>query len=217
MCTRLCVHGSRHAAHNGSRKSRVSIHRTRPSCSEKLGCLPGEQDPSSSVLLTASQTPHRPTVPRRPFFCFSTNRRIALARLISSTTRVLGGFHGISLEDAVQISCTAVSMSIIPEPDVCLFHEDDNDQSAYLCPSSLIDRGRGDLEDLMVLPCQVWFDTEAPEAFERDDLDTIATTEQHLRTLARSEVQIEPPREISVNSKFLNTSWHSEKSKESSP
>ena len=68
----------------------------------------------------------------------------------------------------------------------------------------------------MVLPCQVWFDTEAPEAFERDDLDTIATTEQHLRTLARSEVRIESPREISTNSKFFNTSVGT-KSKESSP
>ena len=26
-------------------------------------------------------------------------------------------------------------LSIIPERDVCLFHEDDNDQSAYPCPS----------------------------------------------------------------------------------
>ena len=66
--------------------------------------LPGEHDPSSSVSLTASQTPRRPTVPRRPFFCFS------LARLISSTTRGLGAFHQISLENAAQISCTAVSM-----------------------------------------------------------------------------------------------------------
>ena len=48
-------------------------------------------------------------------------------------------------------------LSIIPERDVCLFHEDDNDQSAYPCPSHLIDRGSDDLEDLMVLPCQVWF------------------------------------------------------------
>ena len=70
------------------------------------------------------------------------------------------------------------------ERDVCLFHEDDNDQSAYPCPSHLIDRGGDELEDLMLLPCWVWFDMEAPEAFERDGLDTIATTEQHLRTLA---------------------------------
>ena len=73
-------------------------------------------------------------------------------------------------------------LSIIPERDVCL---------AYPCPSPLIKRGSDDLEDLMVLACQVWFDAEAPEAFERDDLDTTATTEQHLRTLAQSEVQIE--------------------------
>ena len=86
---------------------------------------------------------------------------------------------------------------------------DDNDQSAYPCPSPLIDRGSDDLEDLMVLPCQVWFDTEAPEAFERDDL--IATTEQHLRTVARSEDRIESPREISANSKFLNTSVGTQK------
>ena len=64
---------------------------------------------------------------------------------------------------------------------------------------TLIDRGSDDLEDLMVLPCQVWFDTEAPEACERDDLDTTATTEQHLRALARSEVRIKSPREISAN------------------
>ena len=82
-------------------------------------------------------------------------------------------------------------LSIIPERDVCLFHEDDNNQSAYPCPSPLIDRGSDDLDDLMVLPCQVWFDMEAPQAFERDDLDTMATTEQHLGTLARLEVRIE--------------------------
>ena len=63
----------------------------------------------------------------------------------------------------------------------------------------------------MVLPCQVWFDMEAPEAFERDDLDTIATTEQHLRTSARSEVRIESPREIPADSKFLNTSAGTQK------
>ena len=33
----------------------------------------------------------------------------------------------------------------------------------------------------------------------------LSVTEQHLRTLARSEVRIESPREISANSKFLNT------------
>ena len=63
----------------------------------------------------------------------------------------------------------------------------------------------------MVWPCQVWFDTEAPEALKRDGLDMIATTEHHLRTSARSEVPIESPREIPANSKFLNTSVGTQK------
>ena len=46
-------------------------------------------------------------------------------------------------------------LSIIPERDVYLFHE--------------YDRDGDDLEDLTVLPCQVWFDTEAPQVFERDE------------------------------------------------
>ena len=102
-------------------------------------------------------------------------------------------------------------LSIIPERDVCLFHEDDNDQSVYPCPSPLIDRGSDDLEDLVVLPCQVWFAAEAPESFECDGLDATATTEQHLSTLARLEVRIASPREISANSKFLNTSVGTQK------
>ena len=93
-------------------------------------------------------------------------------------------------------------LSTIPERDVCLFHEDDNDQGAYPCPSQLIDRGGDDLGDLMVLPCQVWYQKPLNvTAWTRT-----ATAEQHLRTLARSEVRIESPREISANSKFLNTS-----------
>ena len=80
--------------------------------------------------------------------------------------------------------------SIIPERDVCLFTK----------MTSIKVRIRvHDLEDLMVV-------AEAPEAFECDGLDTTATTEQHLRTLARSKVRIESPGESSVNSKFLNTS-----------
>ena len=102
-------------------------------------------------------------------------------------------------------------LSIIPERDVCLFHKDDNDQSAYPCPSPLIDRGSDDLQDLMALPCQAWFDAEAPESFDCDGLDATATTEQHLRTLARSEVRIESPREILANPKFLNTSVGTQK------
>ena len=47
--------------------------------------------------------------------------------------------------------------------------------------------------------------------YRYSDLDTIATTEQLLRTLARPEVRIESPREISANSKFLNTSVGTQK------
>ena len=43
-------------------------------------------------------------------------------------------------------------LSIIPEREVYLFHEDDNDQCAYPCPSPLIHRGSDDLEGLVVLP-----------------------------------------------------------------
>ena len=75
----------------------------------------------------------------------------------------------------------------------------------------MLDRDGDDLEDLMVLPCQVWFDTEAPDAFERDNLDTIATTVQHLRTSARSEVRIESPREISVSSVVFGASVGTQK------
>ena len=102
-------------------------------------------------------------------------------------------------------------LSTVPERDVCLFHECDNDQRAYPCPSPMLDRDDDDLKDLKVLPCQAWFDTEAPEAFDRDNFDTIATTVQHLRMLARSEVRIESLREISVNSKFANTSVGTQK------
>ena len=62
-----------------------------------------------------------------------------------------------------------------------------------------------------MLPCHVWFDAEAPEAFERDGLDTNATTEQHVRALTRSEVRIKSPREISANFKCLNTSVGTQK------
>ena len=85
-------------------------------------------------------------------------------------------------------------LSIIPERGVCLFHEDDYDQSAYSCPSPLIGRGSDDLEDLMVLPCQAWFGTRKHQ-------------KPLSMTLARSEVQIESPRERERSQpKFLNKS-----------
>ena len=101
-------------------------------------------------------------------------------------------------------------LSTVPERDGP-FHEDDNDQSAYTCPSPMLDRDGDDLEDLMEMPCQVWFDSEAPQAFKRDNLDTIATTVQHLRTSARSEVRIESPREISVSSVVFGASVGTQK------
>ena len=61
------------------------------------------------------------------------------------------------------------------------------------------------------MPCQVWFDTEAPEAFERDNLDTTATTVQHLRTLGRSEVRFESPRETAVRSVVFGASVGTQK------
>ena len=85
-------------------------------------------------------------------------------------------------------------LSIIPERDICLFHEDDNDQSVYPCPSPLIGGGSDDLEDLMVLPCQAWFDAEAPKAFEciRDSLR---------RTVVRAKCQVKRDRWTKVRSK----------------
>ena len=91
------------------------------------------------------------------------------------------------------------------ERDVCLFHEDDSDHSAYPCPSPVLDRDGDDLEDLMVLPCQEWFDTEAPEAFERDNLSEVATTVEQSGTTVRSEVRIESPREISPTHSSVGT------------
>ena len=96
-------------------------------------------------------------------------------------------------------------LSIIPERDVRLFHEDDSGQSAYLCPSPVFDR---DVRHFIVLPCQVWFDTEAPEAFKRDNLSEVSTT---VEQSVRSEVRIESTREISANSKLLNTSAGTQK------
>ena len=91
-------------------------------------------------------------------------------------------------------------LSPAPEQEVCLLREDDSDQSAYPYSLPMIDGGNGDLEDLVGLLRQVWFDTEALEAFKRDNLDTDATTVQHSRTTFRPDVEIEPPEEVPVNS-----------------
>ena len=46
--------------------------------------------------------------------------------------------------------------------------------------TSMIDVGNDDLEDLAALSRKVWFDKEASEAFECDNVVTRATTVQHL-------------------------------------
>ena len=38
----------------------------------------------------------------------------------------------------------------------------------------------------------MWFDTEVLEAHESDNLDVVATNEQHSKTSIRSDVQVEP-------------------------
>ena len=61
LCTRLCVHDSRHASHNGSRKSHVSIssHRIPQNLTILLDCatiLPAESRPTTSLAEAGHQT-----------------------------------------------------------------------------------------------------------------------------------------------------------------
>ena len=51
----------------------------------------------------------------------------------------------------------------------------------------------------------MWFDKEVLEALESDNLDVVATTEQHSKTAFRSDVQIEPPEEVSDNSESITS------------
>ena len=100
----------------------------------------------------------------------------------------------------VTLSGVRVTGMLSPaEQDVCLLREDDSDQSAYPYSLPMIDGGNGDLEDLVGLLRQER-DTEALEAFKRDNLDTDATTVQHPRTTFRPDVEIEPPEEVPINS-----------------
>ena len=73
----------------------------------------------------------------------------------------------------------------------------------YSCPSPTIDRGDDDLEDSVASSPQVWFDTEALEAHENDNLAAIATTAQHSKTVLRSDVQVEPLEEVPGNSESI--------------
>ena len=79
----------------------------------------------------------------------------------------------------------------------------------YSCPSPTIDRGDDDLEDSVASSPQVWFDMEALEAHENDNLDAIATTEQHSKTVLRSDVQVKPLEEVPGNSESITGGWHS--------
>ena len=66
---------------------------------------------------------------------------------------------------------------------------------AYSCPSPT-DEGGDDLENMAASSSlQAWFDTDALEVRENDNLDVVATTEQHSKTALRLDVQIEPPEE----------------------
>ena len=70
------------------------------------------------------------------------------------------------------------------EQDACL-HEDDSDQSMYMC-SSPTNGGGDDLENSAASSSlQVWFDMEALGAHVCDNLDAIVTTVQLLRTAFR--------------------------------
>ena len=51
----------------------------------------------------------------------------------------------------------------------------------------------------------MWFDTEVFEAHESDNLDAVATTEQHSKTAFRSDVQVEPPEEVPENSESITS------------
>ena len=89
------------------------------------------------------------------------------------------------------------------EQNACFLHENGSDQSVYSCPSPT-DGGGDDLENLVASSSpQVWFDTEALEAHENDDMDVVAATEQRSKTAFRSEEQIEPSEEIPNSSESI--------------
>ena len=95
------------------------------------------------------------------------------------------------------------ALSHAAEQDACLLHENGSDQSMYLCPSPT-DEGGDDLEN-MAASLHIWFDMEVLEAHESDNLDVVATTEQHSKTAFRSDVQIEAAEEVPDNSEFITS------------
>ena len=73
------------------------------------------------------------------------------------------------------------------------------------CPSPT-DEGGDDLEKMAASPpLQVWFGTEVLEALESDNLDVVATTDQHSKTAFRPDVQIEPSEEVPDISKLITS------------
>ena len=65
------------------------------------------------------------------------------------------------------------ALSHAAEQDACPLHENGSDQSMYSC-SSPADEGGDYLENMAASPpLQVWFDTEALEAHESDNLDVV--------------------------------------------
>ena len=97
-------------------------------------------------------------------------------------------------------------LSPASEQDACLLHEDDSDQSMCSCQSRASDPGGKDLENLAAPSLlEVWFDTEASEGHESDNLDATATTVQYLRTAFRSSVHFEPPEEVPDNSESITS------------
>ena len=111
--------------------------------------------------------------------------------------RRIGQCAGV--KEDLEVSVTELSggrgtgvLSHTVEQDACLLHENGRDQSMYSCPSPT-DDGGDDLENMAASPpLQVWSDTEVLETHESDNLDVVATTEQHPKTTFRPEVQVEP-------------------------
>ena len=62
------------------------------------------------------------------------------------------------------------------------------------------------MENLAASPSlQVWFDTNVLEAHESENLDEVATTEQHSKTAFRSDVQVDPPEKVPDNPKSITS------------
>ena len=96
-------------------------------------------------------------------------------------------------------------LSHAAEQDACLLHENGSDQSMYSCPSPT-DEGGDDWRTWQRRRrSRCGLTQKALEALENDNLDVVATTEQHSKTTFRSDVQIEPPEEVGDNSESITS------------